>query len=112
MGQLKTRIAELKQALQQLVEHNVHNPDDDDHWSGVLFFCATDERTRTLVEQVETLASELFFDPQGRALRHRMRTACIDGVIIQESMPSRGDETVIRIEVLQAGRITVSAARE
>ncbi|UVL59537.1 hypothetical protein LOY54_15925 [Pseudomonas sp. B21-032] len=27
MDQLKTRIAELKQALQQLVEHNVHNPE-------------------------------------------------------------------------------------
>lgn len=77
MGQLKTRIAELKQALQQLVEHNVHNPDDDDHWSGVLFFCATDERTCTLVEQVEILASELFFEhprqPFARLLRQALR---------------------------------------
>ncbi|CAK9889645.1 MULTISPECIES: hypothetical protein [Pseudomonas] len=111
MGPLKTQIAELRQALQQLVDHNVENPDDDDHWSGVLFFCTTDERTRTLVEQVESLASELFFDPQGRALRHRMRVACIDGVIIQESTPTPDDETVIHIELLQAGRITVSTAR-
>ena len=38
-----------------------------------MFFCATDEQTRLLIERIELLASEVLFDPNGRAIAEHMR---------------------------------------
>jgi len=103
--------AELRDALRQLLAHEVNNPDDDPHLSGVLFFCATDERTRQLIERIELLASEIFFDPSGRAIPERMRAAAVDGVRIKQKRKAPADETVIRIALPEKGYITVSTAR-
>ncbi|MFJ4067662.1 hypothetical protein ACIPW4_20515 [Pseudomonas sp. NPDC089996] len=103
--------AELRSTLRELLAHDVCNPDDDPHLSGVLFFCATDERTRQLVERIELLASEIFFDPTGRAINHRMRAIGVKGVRIKQKHKAPADETVIRIDLDDKGYITVSTAR-
>jgi len=102
---------ELRSALRELLAHNVSNPDDDPHLSGVLFFCATDERTRQLVEHIELLASELFFNPRGQAISHRMRAIGVKGVCIKQKRKASADETVIRIDLNGKGYITVSTVR-
>ncbi|CAM3833679.1 hypothetical protein CCOS865_02514 [Pseudomonas reidholzensis] len=102
---------ELRRTLRQLLDHDVCNPDDDPHLSGVLFFCATDEQTRQLIERIELLASEAFFDPTGRAIRDHMRAAAVDGVRIRQKHKREDDQTVIRIAVPDKGYITVSTAR-
>ncbi|MFJ4153561.1 hypothetical protein ACIPZF_01955 [Pseudomonas sp. NPDC089752] len=103
--------AELRSTLRELLTHEVSNPDEDPHLSGVLFFCATDERTRQLVERIELLASEVFFDPCGRAIAQRMRAVAVEGVCIKEKRKAAADETVIRIGLGDKGYITVSTAR-
>ncbi|MBA1203295.1 hypothetical protein G7009_16305 [Pseudomonas capeferrum] len=103
--------AELQQTLRQLLEHDVLNPDEDPHLSGVLFFCATDERTRQLIERIELLASETLFDAKGRALPERMHAAAVEGVRIKRKRKAPTDETVIRIALPDKGYITVSTAR-
>jgi len=103
--------AELRSALRELLAHDVSNPDDDPHLSGVLFFCATDERTRQLVERIELLASEIFFNPSGRAVGHQMRAIRVKGVCIKQKRKASADETVIRIDLNDKGYITVSTAR-
>ncbi|MBC3483658.1 hypothetical protein HU761_10055 [Pseudomonas sp. SWRI59] len=103
--------AELRSALRELIAHEISNPDDDPHLSGVLFFCATDERTRELIERIELLASEVFFDASGRAITHRMQAVAVDGVRIKHKHKAPTDETVIRIALSDKGYITVSAAR-
>ncbi|HHJ1299839.1 MULTISPECIES: hypothetical protein [Pseudomonas] len=103
--------AELRSALRELIAHEISNPDDDPHLSGVLFFCATDERTRELIERIELLASEVFFDASGRAITHRMQAVAVDGVRIKQKYKAPTDETVIRIALSDMGYITVSAAR-
>ncbi|WP_145186965.1 MULTISPECIES: hypothetical protein [unclassified Pseudomonas] len=103
--------AELRSTLRELLAHQVSNPDDDPHLSGVLFFCATDERTRQLVERIELLASEIFFDPTGRAIAHRMRAIGVKGVCIKQKRKVPADETVVRIDLAAKGYITVSTAR-
>lgn len=102
---------ELRCALRQLLAHTVSNPDDDPHLSGVLFFCSTDEHTRQLIERIELLASESFFDPSGRAIGQHMRAAAIDGVQIKQKRKAQEDETVIRIALPDKGYITVSTMR-
>ncbi|MBO9548039.1 hypothetical protein [Pseudomonas sp.] len=103
--------AELRSTLRELLAHEISNPDDDPHLSGVLFFCATDERTRQLIERIELLASEAFFDPCGRAIPHRMRAIGVKGVCIKQKRKACADETVIRIDLNDKGYITVSTAR-
>ena len=103
--------AELRSALRELLAHDINNPDDDPHLSGVLFFCATDEHTRQLVERIELLASEIFFDPCGRAIHDRMRAIGVQGVRIKQKRKASADETVIRIDLDDKGYITVSTAR-
>jgi hypothetical protein len=103
--------AELRTTLRELLAHEISNPDDDPHLSGVLFFCATDEHTRQLVERIELLASEIFFDPCGRAIPHRMRAIGVKGVCIKQKRKAAADETVIRIDLNDKGYITVSTAR-
>lgn len=107
----KCPTAQLKLTLFQLLKHEVSNPDDDPHWSGVLFFCATDEHTRTLIEQIEILASEAFFDSRGRPIPHRLRAAAIEGIRVQQVKDASAEETVIRISFPERGYITVSAVR-
>lgn len=102
---------ELRHTLRQLLAHEVSNPDDNPHLSGVRFFCATDEHTRQLIERVELLASEAFFDDKGRAIPARMREAAVDGVCIQQKRKACEDETVIRIALPEKGYITISTAR-
>jgi len=102
---------ELRSALRELLAHDVSNPDDDPHLSGVLFFCATDEHTRQLVERIELLASEVFFDACGRAISYRMRAIGVKGVSIKHKRKASADETVIRIGLGDKGYITVSTAR-
>ncbi|HDS1737065.1 MULTISPECIES: hypothetical protein [Pseudomonas] len=102
---------ELRHTLRQLLAHDICNPDDDPHLSGVLFFCATDEHTRQLIERIELLASEAFFDSTGRAIRNHMRAAAVDGVQIKIKRKVPDDETVIRIAVPDKGYITVSTVR-
>jgi len=111
MHQSARPTAELRHTLRELLAHKVSNPDDDPHLSGVLFFCATDERTRQLIERIELLASEAFFDASGRAISHRMRAAAVDGVRIKQKHKAPADETVIRIALPDKGYITVSTAR-
>ncbi|MNH38394.1 hypothetical protein D3C79_994160 [compost metagenome] len=77
----------------------------------MLFFCATDERTRELIERIELLASEVLFDASGRAITHRMQAVAVDGVRIKQKRKAPTDETVIRIALSDMGYITVSAAR-
>ncbi|WP_207869020.1 hypothetical protein [Pseudomonas sp. 51_B] len=103
--------AELRSALRELLAHDISNPDDDPHLSGVLFFCATDERTRQLVERIELLASEIFFDPCGRAVSFQMRAVGVKGVCIKQKRKALADETVIRIALGAKGYITVSTTR-
>jgi len=55
--------AELRSTLRELLAHEVDNPDEDPHLSGVLFFCATDERTRQLIERIELLAARCSSTP-------------------------------------------------
>lgn len=102
---------ELRNALRELLAHDVSNPDDDPHLSGVLFFCSTDERTRQLVERIELLASDAFFDASGRAINHRMKSIAVEGVSIKQKRKAPADETVIRIALPDKGYITVSTAR-
>ena len=102
---------ELRHTLRQLLAHEVSNPDDNPHLSGVRFFCATDEHPRQLIERVELLASEAFFDAKGRAIPARMREAAVDGVCIQQKRKACEDETVIRIALPEKGYITISTAR-
>ncbi|MFJ4349010.1 hypothetical protein [Pseudomonas sp. NPDC089401] len=107
-----TRITtQLRSTLRELLAHEVRNPEQDPHWSGVMFFCATDEHTRQLVERVELLASEAFFDPTGRAISQRMRAVAVDGVCIKQKRKAPADETVIRIALQDKGYITISTAR-
>ncbi|NIE72875.1 hypothetical protein F3J44_00455 [Pantoea sp. Tr-811] len=103
--------AELRSTLRELMAHEVCNPDGDPHLSGVMFFCATDEHTRQLVERIELLASEMFFDPCGRAISHHMKAVALEGVCIKRKRKAPADETVIRIAVQNKGFITVSTAR-
>lgn len=104
-------IAELRSSLRELLAHDVSNPDEDPHWSGVMFFCATDERTRQLIERIELLASEVFFDGCGRAISQRLRSVAVDGVLIKEKRKATDDQTVIRITLADQGYITVSTTR-
>ncbi|QXH53970.1 hypothetical protein KSS94_12970 [Pseudomonas fakonensis] len=101
----------LRTTLRQLLAHDFSNPDNNPNLSGVRFFCATDEPTRMLIEQVELLASEALFDATGRALPERMRAAAIEGVSIQQRRKAPDDETVIRIALPDKSYITVSTAR-
>ncbi|MDZ3991040.1 hypothetical protein [Pseudomonas sp. Teo4] len=103
--------AELRSALRELLAHDVSNPDDDPHLSGVLFFCSTDERSRQLVERIELLASDVFFDASGRAINHRMNAVAVEGVRIKQKRKAPADETVIRIALPDKRYITVSTAR-
>lgn len=111
MHSLARTTAELRSTLRELMAHEISNPDEDPHLSGVLFFCATDERTRQLIERIELLASEVFFDTCGRAIAHRMRAAAIEGVCIRRKRSAPADETVIRIALPGKRYITVSTAR-
>lgn len=104
-------IAELRSNLRELLAHDVSNPDEDPHWSGVMFFCVTDERTRQLIERIELLASEVFFDACGRAIPQRLRSIAVDGVLIKEKRKVADDQTVIRISLADQGYITVSTTR-
>lgn len=104
-------IAELRSALRELMAHDISNPADDPHLSGVLLFCATDERTRQLVERIELLASEIFFNACGRAISYRMRAIGVKDVRIKQKRKARPDETVIRLVLGNKGYITVSTAR-
>ena len=104
-------IAKLRSSLREMLAHDINNPDEDPHLSGVMFFCATDEQTRLLIERIELLASEVFFDLNGRAIPDHMRAAVVDGVCIKRNRKAPADETVIRIALADKGYITVSAAR-
>lgn len=104
-------IAELRSSLREMLAHDISNPDDDPHLSGVMFFCATDEQTRLLIERIELLASEVLFDPNGRAIAEHMRAAAIDGVCIKRNRKAATDETQIRIALAGKGYITISTAR-
>jgi hypothetical protein len=104
-------IAQLRSSLREMLAHDMNNPDDDPHLSGVMFFCATDEQTRLLIERIELLASELFFDPNGRAISEHMKAVAVEGVRIKRNRNAPADETVIRIAVADKGFITVSTAR-
>ena len=103
--------AELRSALRELIAHEISNPDDDPHLSGVLFFCATDEHSRQLIERIELLASEVFFDANGRAISEHMKASAVEGVRIKRNRNAPEDETVIRISLAEKGYITVSTAR-
>ena len=103
--------AELRSTLRELLAHDMNNPDEDPHLSGVMFFCATDEHSRQLIERIELLASELFFDPNGRAVTEHMKAAAVEGVRIKRNRKAPADETVIRIALADKGYITVSTAR-
>ncbi|MHC6225337.1 hypothetical protein ACYU03_11300 [Pseudomonas sp. X10] len=111
MEPAKCPTTQLKHSLRQLMQHDVSNPDDDPHWSGVMFFCATDEHTRALIEKIEILASEAFFDPRGRAIMQHVRAAAIEGVRVKQLKDAPADETIIRICLPSKAYITVSAAR-
>ncbi len=111
MDPVKCPTAQLRNHLRQLLQHEVRNPDDDPHWSGVMFFCATDERTRTLVEQIEMLASEALFDLRGRPIAYRLRSTAVEGVRVQQLKDAPADETILRICLPHKGYITVSAIR-
>ena len=104
-------IAELRSSLREMLTHDISNPDEDPHLSGVMFFCATDEHSRQLIERIELLASEVFFDPNGRAITEHLKAAAVDGVRIKRNRQAPADETVIRIAVADKGYITVSTAR-
>ena len=104
-------IAELRSSLCEMLAHDIRNPEEDPHLSGVMFFCATDEHSRQLVERIELLASEVFFDPNGRAIAEHLKAAAVDGVRIKRNRKAPADETVIRIAVADKGYITVSTAR-
>ncbi|MBT9238027.1 hypothetical protein RIN61_01300 [Pseudomonas inefficax] len=103
--------AELRSTLRELLAHDISNPEQDPHLSGVMFFCATDERSRQLIERIELLASEVFFDPKGRAISEHMKAAAVEGVRIKRNRKAPADETVIRIALADKGYITVSTAR-
>ncbi|RCL22555.1 hypothetical protein C6A77_20060 [Pseudomonas sp. AFG_SD02_1510_Pfu_092] len=103
--------AELRNTLRELLAHDMNNPDEDPHLSGVMFFCATDERSRELIERIELLASEVFFDLNGRAIYEHMKAAAVEGVRIKRNRKAPADETVIRIALADKGYITVSTAR-
>ncbi|AYG44656.1 hypothetical protein DV532_10270 [Pseudomonas sp. Leaf58] len=102
---------ELRSTLRELLAHDMDNPDEDPHLSGVMFFCATDERSRELIERIELLASEVFFDAHGRAISQHMKAAVVEGVRISRNRKAPADETVIRIALADKGYITVSTAR-
>ncbi len=104
-------IAELRSSLREMLAHDISNPDEDPHLSGVMFFCATDEHSRQLIERIELLASEVFFDANGRAITEHLKAAAVDGVRIKRNRQAPADETVIRIAVADKGYITVSTAR-
>ncbi|MBH3416395.1 hypothetical protein A3L25_018175 [Pseudomonas putida] len=104
-------IAELRSSLREMLAHDMSNPDEDPHLSGVMFFCATDEQSRQLIERIELLASEVFFDANGRAITEHLKAAAVDGVRIKRNRKAPADETVIRIAVAEKGYITVSTAR-
>ena len=104
-------IAELRSSLREMLTHDMSNPDEDPHLSGVMFFCATDEQSRQLIERIELLASEVFFDANGRAITEHLKAAAVDGVRIKRNRQAPADETVIRIAVAEKGYITVSTAR-
>ncbi|MFV3406541.1 MULTISPECIES: hypothetical protein [Pseudomonas] len=104
-------IAALRTTLRQLLAHDISNPDDNPNLSGVRFFCATDEPTRMLIEQVELQASAVLFDARGRAIECHMREAAIEGVRIRQKPNSAENETVIRIALPEKGYITISTAR-
>jgi hypothetical protein len=57
------------------------------------------------------LASEVFFDANGRAISEHMKAAAVDGVRISATATRAEDETVIRIALAEKGYITVSTAR-
>ncbi|HKS15521.1 MAG TPA: hypothetical protein VJS90_21030 [Pseudomonas sp.] len=111
MHTAKCPTAPLKFYLCELLKHDVSNPDDDPHWSGVMFFCATDEHTRTLIEQIEMLASEAFFDARGRPIHHRLRAAAVEGIKVRRVRDAPAEHTVVRIALPGRGYITVSAVR-
>ncbi|EKT4456774.1 hypothetical protein ABGT18_20800 [Pseudomonas putida] len=104
-------IAELRSSLREMLAHDMTNPDDDPHLSGVMFFCATDEHSRQLIERIELLASEVFFDANGRAISEHMKASTVEGVRIKRNRNAPEDETVIRISLAEKGYITVSTAR-
>ncbi|KTT14288.1 hypothetical protein IRZ48_05255 [Pseudomonas fulva] len=104
-------LAELRSHLRELLTHDLANPDQDPHLSGVMFFCVTDEPSRQLIERIELLASEAFFDARGRAITHHMKAAVVEGVQIKRCRSAPADETRIRIILSGKGYITVSMTR-
>ncbi|AVF55836.1 hypothetical protein AL527_12030 [Pseudomonas fulva] len=104
-------LAELRINLRELLTHDLTNPDQDPHLSGVMFFCVTDEQSRQLIERIELLASEAFFDVRGRAITHHMKAVAQEGVLIKRCRSAPADETRIRIILSGKGYITVSMAR-
>jgi hypothetical protein len=102
----------LRTALRALADHDLHNPDDDPHLSGVLFFCATDEHSRQLIEQVELLAYDALIDPTGQPLHARVQAISEEeGLHASVGPCSVENETVIRIALAGKGVVTIKAAR-
>ena len=102
--------AELRSTLRELLAHDMNNPDEDPHLSGVMFFCATDERSRQLIERIEWLASELLFDPNGRAITEHMKAPAVAGVRSKRTRKAPADETVLRSALADKGCTTVSTS--
>ncbi|WP_434771526.1 hypothetical protein [Pseudomonas entomophila] len=100
----------LRTALRALADHDLHNPDDDPHLSGVLFFCATDERSRQLIEQVELLAYEALIDPTGQPLHAHVQALSEEGLHASVAPCSAEHETVIEIALAGKGVVTIKAA--
>lgn len=102
----------LRTALRALADHDLLNPDDDPHLSGVLFFCATDERSRQLIEQVELLAYDALIDPSGQPLPARVQALSEEeGLHVTVGPCSAEHETVIRLALAGKGVVTIKAAR-
>ncbi|AMA45761.1 hypothetical protein [Pseudomonas alabamensis] len=101
----------LRTALRALVDHDLHNPDDDPHLSGVLFFCATDERSRQLIEQVELLAYDALIDPVGQPIHARLENISEGGITASVGPRGAEHETVIEIALAGKGVVTIKAAQ-
>lgn len=110
MNPFEQPMRELRQALRQLMAQETPNPDDDPHLSGVMFFCATDEPTRQLVERIELLAHQVLFDATGRPIHARMRALGMEGVRIKLKQKVSSEETVIQLVVAGKGYVTVKTA--
>ncbi|WP_144936339.1 hypothetical protein [Pseudomonas alabamensis] len=101
----------LRTALRALADHDLHNPDDDPHLSGVLFFCATDERSRQLIEQVELLAYDALIDPVGQPIHARLENISEGGITASVGPRGAEHETVIEIALAGKGVVTIKAAQ-